>query len=68
MPGFQPYNNPSTKQFPWHKNNGVIAYTINDGRKVKVLFSKESSGTKVTETFKAEDMHSVECSRVGGRR
>lgn len=43
----------------------LIAYTMGDGRKVKVTFSKDGDGTRVTETFDAENTHSVEMQRGG---
>ncbi|MCB0429747.1 MAG: SRPBCC family protein [Flavobacteriales bacterium] len=42
-----------------------IVYSIADGRKVKVTFSTEAGGTKVTETFDAENVHSVDMQRTG---
>jgi uncharacterized protein YndB with AHSA1/START domain len=47
------------------KTNELIAYTIGDGRKVKVNFTKEGHATKVVETFEAEGTHSVEMQRGG---
>ncbi len=43
----------------------LIAYTLGDGRKVKVTFSPEGSGVKVVEVFDAEDTHSVEMQQGG---
>lgn len=45
--------------------NELIAYTIADGRKVKVQFSTDGSGTKVVEQFEAENTHSVEMQQTG---
>ena len=42
-----------------------IDYTIGDGRKVSVTFSREGSGTQVTEVFEAEQVHSHELQRNG---
>jgi uncharacterized protein YndB with AHSA1/START domain len=42
-----------------------IDYTMGDGRKVKVTFTPSGHGTKVTETFEAEDTHSLEMQRAG---
>ncbi|HTL80186.1 MAG TPA: SRPBCC family protein [Bacteroidia bacterium] len=42
-----------------------IAYTIGDGRKVKVIFESEGNATKITETFEAEDQNPVEMQRGG---
>ena len=47
------------------KQHEIIAYTMGDGRKVKVTFSPEGDGTKVVETFDAESTHSVEMQRGG---
>jgi uncharacterized protein YndB with AHSA1/START domain len=45
--------------------NQYIEYTIGDGRKVKVTFTRFNQSTKVTETFEAEDMNSIELQRTG---
>jgi predicted 3-demethylubiquinone-9 3-methyltransferase (glyoxalase superfamily)/uncharacterized protein YndB with AHSA1/START domain len=42
-----------------------IAYTIADGRKVKVQFKIKGKKTEVIETFEAENMHSHEMQREG---
>lgn len=42
-----------------------IHYQIADGRNVQVSFTKTSEGVKVTETFEAENIHSVELQRAG---
>lgn len=42
-----------------------IAYTMGDGRKVKVLFEANGNSTNITETFDAENTHSVEMQRTG---
>ena len=48
------------------KKNELIVYTIEDGRKVKVAFSKNSDAqTKVAETFDAESSNSIEMQRNG---
>ncbi len=47
------------------KTNERIAYTMGDGRKVTVLFSKEGDTTKVTETFETESQNPVEMQRDG---
>ena len=47
------------------KNHELIAYTIGDGRKVKITFSKQGNATKVIETFEAEDQNPVEMQRGG---
>ena len=43
----------------------LIAYTIDDGRKVSVLFDTVRSGTQITETFEAEAENSVDLQRTG---
>jgi len=47
------------------KLHQVIAYTIGDGRKVKVIFSGNGNETKVIETFEAESMNSLEMQKTG---
>lgn len=42
-----------------------IAYTMSDGRRVEVLFSKNGDTTQVTESFEAEDENSHEMQRAG---
>lgn len=43
----------------------LIEYAIEDGRKVKIVFTPEGSQTRVSETFEAEDQNSVELQRGG---
>lgn len=45
--------------------NKFIAYTIGDGRKVTVSFSGNGNETRITETFEAENAHSLEMQRGG---
>lgn len=45
--------------------NREIAYTIGDGRKVRVLFTKQGSNTHVSETFDAENENPLEMQRGG---
>ncbi|MBA2248557.1 MAG: SRPBCC domain-containing protein [Chitinophagaceae bacterium] len=47
------------------KNNEIIEYTLGDKRKVKVTFTTLGETTKVSETFEAESMNSVELQRGG---
>jgi len=47
------------------KENESIAYTMGDGRKVKITFAGSGNQTKVTETFEAESENSVEMQRGG---
>jgi len=42
------------------KTNELIAYTIGDGRKVKITFSSAGDATKIVETFEAENVYSIE--------
>ena len=43
----------------------LLAYTIGDGRKVRVTFESVASGTHIVETFEAEGENSVELQRQG---
>jgi uncharacterized protein YndB with AHSA1/START domain len=43
----------------------TIAYTMGDGRKVKIVFEDKGSETKVTETFDAESENPIEMQREG---
>ncbi len=45
--------------------NKSIAYTLGDGRKVKIFFTSHGNETKVVETFEAENTNSVELQRSG---
>jgi uncharacterized protein YndB with AHSA1/START domain len=47
------------------KPNEYIEYTIGDGRKVQVTFTKQGNATKVVETFEAENTHPVEFQKGG---
>jgi uncharacterized protein YndB with AHSA1/START domain len=47
------------------RTNEYIEYTLDDNRKVKVIFAAEGNETKVVESFEAEDMHSVEMQKGG---
>lgn len=47
------------------KPNEYIEYTIGDGRKVKINFSGAGNETKITESFEAEDTHSIEMQQAG---
>lgn len=47
------------------KQHEIIAYTMGDGRKVKVTFSPEGDGTKVVETFDPEGTNPAEMQRAG---
>jgi uncharacterized protein YndB with AHSA1/START domain len=45
--------------------NEYIEYTLGDGRKVKIDFAAQDSGTKVTEIFEAETQNPVEMQKNG---
>jgi uncharacterized protein YndB with AHSA1/START domain len=47
------------------KMNELIAYTLGDGRKVKITFSTEGNSTKIAESFEAESVNSIEMQRGG---
>jgi uncharacterized protein YndB with AHSA1/START domain len=47
------------------KNQELIAYTLGDGRKVNIHFTNKDGGTKVVETFEAEDENSLELQKTG---
>ena len=45
--------------------NKELQYTIEDGRKVSVLFEPDANGVKLTETFEAEGTNPVEMQQAG---
>ena len=45
--------------------NEYIEYTIGDGRKVKITFKSDGNKTKITESFEAENTHSLEMQQGG---
>jgi len=47
------------------KTNELIEYTLGDSRKVSIHFTPEGNGTKVTQTFEAENENPVEMQRAG---
>jgi uncharacterized protein YndB with AHSA1/START domain len=47
------------------KPNEKIAYTMADGRKVKIVFSGNKNETKIIETFDAENQNPVEMQKDG---
>lgn len=47
------------------KEHGLIEYTMDDGRQVKVTFEKLPEGVKVTETFDPENENPQEMQRSG---
>lgn len=42
-----------------------IAYTLDDDRKVDVIFTQQGDQVEVVQTFEAEDSHSIEDQRSG---
>ena len=47
------------------KTNELIEYTLGDSRKVSIHFTPEGNGTKMTQTFEAENENPVEMQRAG---
>lgn len=47
------------------KLNEHIAYTLDDGRKVEIIFTSEGDKTKIVETFEAESENPPEMQRQG---
>lgn len=47
------------------KANQLIAYTLGDGRKVKISFVANGQATNVTESFEAEDTNPIEMQQDG---
>ena len=47
------------------KEHEHIAYTMGDGRKVKVNFTKQGNSTRITESFDAESQNSLEMQKTG---
>lgn len=47
------------------RENEYIEYTLGDGRKVKVTFTAVENGTKVSESFDAENTNSREMQKTG---
>jgi uncharacterized protein YndB with AHSA1/START domain len=45
--------------------NKLIAYSIADGRKVKITFANNGSEIKITEAFEAEDSNPLEMQQSG---
>ncbi len=45
--------------------HALIVYKIADGRKVKISFSAEGNGTRIVESFKAENVHTPEQQQEG---
>ncbi len=47
------------------KANSLIEYSIEDGRRVKIVFESLGDKTRVTETFDPENTNSIELQRSG---
>ena len=47
------------------KLHEIIAYTLGDGRTVRVEFNSSGDTTEIIETFDVEDIHSIEEQRTG---
>ncbi|MES2655113.1 MAG: SRPBCC family protein [Bacteroidota bacterium] len=47
------------------KPNELLAYTLGDGRKVKILFGQQGNQTKITETFGAEEQNTIALQEFG---
>lgn len=45
--------------------NTLISYTLDDGRKVKIIFSSEGDITKLMESFEAENTNPIEMQQEG---
>ena len=43
----------------------LIAYTIFDGRKVRISFNSSDNSTSISESFEAEGVHSIELQKSG---
>ncbi|WP_174615148.1 SRPBCC family protein [Virgibacillus ihumii] len=47
------------------RQHEYIEYTMTDGRKVDITFTDSEGGTKIVETFEAEDTNSMELQKTG---
>lgn len=47
------------------EENITLAYTLDDGRRVKILFEEVNGGTHITQTFDAENTNPLEMQREG---
>ena len=45
--------------------NESIAYTIGDGRKVKIVFIRQENDTRIIESFEAEETNTIEMQQAG---
>ena len=54
-----------TATFTTIKENDLLAYTLDDNRKVSIAFTSENGQTKVVEQFETEDENSIEMQKAG---
>ena len=47
------------------KKHELIAYSLSDGRKVKIAFEKQNNGVLITESFDAETENPIELQQQG---
>jgi uncharacterized protein YndB with AHSA1/START domain len=47
------------------KQKEVIAYTLDDGRKVHIKFVNEDNATRIIQNFEAEETNPIEMQRMG---
>lgn len=47
------------------KENAIIEYTMDDSRKVRIVFESKDGKTHISESFEAENMNSLELQRTG---
>lgn len=45
--------------------NESFAYTIGDGRKVKIVFIRQENDTRIIESFEAEETNTIEMQQAG---
>lgn len=45
--------------------NESIAYTMGDGRKVKIVFLRQENDTRIIESFEAEETNTIEMQQAG---
>lgn len=54
-----------TATFSVLKQNELIEYVLDDGRKVSIAFIHNGDATQITETFEVEDENSIDMQRQG---
>lgn len=47
------------------QTESLIAYSLGDGRQVRIIFEKQGDQTKVIESFDAEDQNPIDMQRAG---